>query len=131
MKLATRNWKLAACLSLMGLSAAQAGDTYVNATVGGVLSPGVYGRIDFGNAPPPPVLYPQPVIIQRPAVLVHQEPLYLYVPPGHAKKWSKHCASYNACGRPVYFVKVDERHHDGDHKHKHKHKGHGKHGHDD
>ena len=25
-------------------------------------------------------------------------------PPGHAKKWSKHCSAYNACNRPVYFV---------------------------
>ena len=33
-------------------------------------------------------------------------PLYLHVPPGHAKKWSQHCARYNACNRPVYFVKV-------------------------
>lgn len=131
MKLATKIWTLAACLSLLGLSAAQAGEAYVNATVGGVLSPGVYGRIDIGNAPPPPVLYAQPVIITRPPVLVHQEPLYLYVPPGHAKKWSKHCASYNACGRPVYFVKVDERHRDGDHKHKGHGHGRGKHGHDD
>ncbi len=30
--------------------------------------------------------------------------MYMRVPPGHAKKWSKHCAAYNACGRPVYFV---------------------------
>jgi hypothetical protein len=30
--------------------------------------------------------------------------MYLYVPPGHAKDWSKHCGKYNACARPVYFV---------------------------
>ena len=29
------------------------------------------------------------------------------MPPGQAKKWSKHCGRYNACGRPVYFVKVN------------------------
>ena len=29
---------------------------------------------------------------------------YLWVPPGHQKKWSKHCREYNACGVPVYFV---------------------------
>ena len=34
-------------------------------------------------------------------------PIYLRVPPGHEKKWNKHCASYNACGRPVYFVRDD------------------------
>lgn len=68
--------------------------------------PGVYGRIEIG-AQPPPVLYPQPVIIQRPAVVVQQAPLYLYVPPGHAKHWDKHCSRYNACARPVYFVQED------------------------
>ena len=66
--------------------------------------PGVYGRIEIGSQPPPPVLYPQPVLIARPAVVVQQPPLYLYVPPGHAKHWGKHCHRYQACGRQVYFV---------------------------
>lgn len=85
---------------------AQAATPYANATVEGALAPGVYGRIEIGNAPPPPLLYAQPVIIQRAPVYVQQQPLYLHVPPGHAKKWSKHCARYNACNRQVYFVKV-------------------------
>ena len=87
-------------------AAACAAAPYANATVEGALAPGVYGRIQIGNAPPPPVIYAQPVIIQRAPVYVQQPPLYLHVPPGHAKKWSKHCARYNACNRPVYFVKV-------------------------
>ena len=33
---------------------------------------------------------------------------FLYLPPGHAKNWKKHCHRYNACGRPVYFVKSAE-----------------------
>ena len=68
--------------------------------------PGFYGRIDIGNAPPPVLIYPQPVIIQRVQV-AQPQPIYLRVPPGHAKKWSKHCQKYDACGRPVYFVKDD------------------------
>ena len=95
----------AACLSLAA-TVVQAQVPYVSATVSGQLQPGIYGRIDIGNAPPPPLIYAQPIIIQRPAVLVQQQPLYLHVPPGHAKKWSKHCGKYNACGQPVYFVKV-------------------------
>lgn len=95
----------AACLSLAP-SIAPAQVPYVSATVSGQLQPGIYGRIDIGNAPPPPLIYAQPIIIQRPAVLVQQAPLYLHVPPGHAKKWSKHCSKYNACGQQVYFVKV-------------------------
>jgi hypothetical protein len=77
-----------------------------------VQQPGVYGRIDIGNMPPPPVIYTRPVIYAPMPVVVQQQPVYLYVPPGHQKKWGKHCAKYNACGQPVYFVKeswVQER----------------------
>jgi len=61
----------------------------------------------------------------------------LRVPPGHQKNWKRYCGRYEACGRPVYFVRDDwynnvyapqyrERHRDHD-------RGHGKehgHGHD-
>ncbi|MES2103134.1 MAG: hypothetical protein V4634_03885 [Pseudomonadota bacterium] len=66
--------------------------------------PGLYGRVDIGAVPSPQVVYTRPVIIQPVPVGVVREPLYLYVPPGHQKNWRKHCASYNACGQPVYFV---------------------------
>ncbi len=122
---------LAAPWALWG-NAAHAATPYANATVEGALTPGVYGRIEIGNAPPPPLIYAQPILIQRPPVFVQQQPLYLHVPPGHAKKWSKHCARYNACGQPVYFVNVRgdddyerqrdrERAYGGDHKHGDKH----------
>ncbi len=70
----------------------------------GINQPGVYGRIDIGNYPPPVLVYPQPVIIAPAPVVIQRQPIYLYVPPGHQKKWGKHCARYNACGQPVYFV---------------------------
>jgi hypothetical protein len=90
---------LAACAVAPAWSAVDVG---VGVTI---REPGVYGRIELGNRPPPPVIYQQPVIIAQPAVVVApQPPLYLYVPPGHARKWSKHCREYNACGRQVYFV---------------------------
>ncbi|HTD02334.1 hypothetical protein [Undibacterium sp.] len=66
--------------------------------------PGMYGRVDIGSVPGPQVVYTRPTVIYAPPVGVVREPLYLYVPPGHQKNWSKHCASYNACGQPVYFV---------------------------
>ena len=78
----------------------------IGGSLHGAISPGVYGRIDIGNSRPPPLIYAQPIIIHRPAVYIEQ-PLYLHVPPGHAKKWSKHCGYYNACGRQVYFVRVN------------------------
>ena len=120
---ATRNTRWLAVAGIAVLAAMP----FANAMAQGALVPGVYGRIEFGTAPPPPVIYQQPVIIQRPAVLVQQQPLYLHVPPGHAKKWSKHCAKYNACGQPVYFVKVagDDRFERDQYREKHKHKGKG------
>jgi hypothetical protein len=50
------------------IGSSQAATPYANATVEGSLAPGVYGRIEIGNAPPPPLIYTQPVLIQRPAV---------------------------------------------------------------
>ena len=93
----------------------------------GINQPGVYGRIDIGNVPPPPLVYARPIIIAPPPMVVRQEPVYLYAPPGHQKNWAKHCARYSACGQPVYFVQerwVRERYeanHDGE-RHEHKEK---------
>lgn len=67
--------------------------------------PGFYGRLDIGGFAPPPLLYPEPVII-RPAPRAYP-PIYLRVPPGHARSWQRYCGRYNACGRPVYFVQDD------------------------
>ncbi len=81
---------------------AYAADVGVSVSVG---EPGFYGRIDIGNAPHPELIYPRPVVIRPAPGYVVEEPLYLHVPPGHEKHWSKHCKKYNACGRPVYFVR--------------------------
>ncbi|HJV83187.1 hypothetical protein [Noviherbaspirillum sp.] len=98
-----------ATLALLQFAAvAHASDVNVGVSVAGQVSPGVYGRIDIGNAPPPPVVYAQPIIIARPARPVRMAPIYLNVPPGHAKHWAKHCHKYNACGQPVYFVRSAE-----------------------
>jgi hypothetical protein len=70
--------------------------------------PGIYGRVDIGGAPPPLLVYPEPVVVVRQPQSVQVQPIYLHVPPGHAKHWSKHCHEYNACGSPVYFVKSAE-----------------------
>ena len=86
------------------LSAAQANaaDVGVSVSIG---QPGFYGRIDIGDAPRPEIIYAKPVVIAPPHRRGGEEPIYLRVPPGHEKKWSKHCKKYDACGRPVYFVK--------------------------
>jgi hypothetical protein len=83
---------------------ALANDVGVSVSIG---QPGFYGRIDIGDYPypPPRVIYRQPRVVER--VVIEREPVYLRVPPGHAKNWSKHCHKYNACGERVYFVRDD------------------------
>lgn len=87
-------------LACSGGAAAQ-----VSVILQGEVRPGVYGRVQIGPAPPP-LVYEKPVVIVPAPTPV--EPVYLHVPPGHAKDWKKHCKKYDACGRPVYFVKSAE-----------------------
>jgi hypothetical protein len=123
----------------------RAGDLDIHVILSGEVAPGVYGQVQLGSERPPPVVYAQPMLIvpQRDPL----PPVYLHVPPGHAKNWRKHCQEYNACNRPVYFVRSREyepgyvpRDHDHDrdhdhgrgHDHGHDRSGHGDdHGHDD
>ncbi|MHB1074383.1 hypothetical protein [Thiobacillus sp.] len=76
-----------------------AADVGVSISVG---QPGFYGQIDIGDYPPPRVIYREPRVIER--IAVNRPPVYLHVPPGHARNWRKHCHEYNACGERVYFV---------------------------
>jgi hypothetical protein len=93
--------------ALLAAGAANATDVGVSVEVS---QPGVYGRIDIGRFPQPQVIVPQPVVIARPVVVAQPQPVYMWVPPGHRKDWSKHCRHYNACGVPVYFVRHDWYH---------------------
>ena len=124
-----------AAVALAGAGIGRAGDLGINVIVSGQVAPGVYGQVQLGNASPPPVVYAQPMLIEAQAA--PPPPVYLHVPPGHAKNWRKHCREYNACNRPVYFVRSAEYEpdyarrdhgHDRDDDHGHGH-GHG-HGHD-
>lgn len=99
---------LAGCALSVALAAsAQAADINFGAVISGEVLPGVYGRVEVGNLPPP-VVYVQPVIIASQPRRTPLTPVYLHVPPGHARNWSKHCGRYNACAQPVYFVKSAE-----------------------
>lgn len=89
-------------------SMANAGQPIINLSVGGEVAPGVYGQVQFGNAPPPAVVYEKPQIVVEQHEGAMEKPIYLHVPPEHAKNWAKHCQKYNACNRPVYFVKSRE-----------------------
>ncbi|WP_291993713.1 hypothetical protein [Candidatus Accumulibacter sp. ACC003] len=86
--------------ALLAITApALAADLGVSVTVG---QPGFYGRVDIGGYPPPRLVYPQPIFVER--VPPGRPPVYLQVAPGHARHWARHCHSYRACGERVYFV---------------------------
>lgn len=95
---------ISASLALTALFAAPAfaGDVGVSVSIG---QPGFYGQINIGNAPPPAVVYAEPVMVER--VYAPAPPIYLRVPPDHLHAWSHHCGYYRACGRRVYFVRED------------------------
>lgn len=79
---------------------ALAADVGVSVSIG---QPGFYGQLDIGDYPQPQVIYRQPMMVER--VPMDRPPVYLRVPPGYAKHWSKHCREYNACGERVFFVR--------------------------
>lgn len=87
---------------LLGSTAvpARAADVGVSVSVG---QPGFYGRLDIGDYPQPQLLYQQPRMIRR--APEGRPPVYMHVPPGHARNWRRHCAAYNACDERVYFVR--------------------------
>ena len=95
---------IAGMAMLSGGSPALAQD--IRVSVSGEVAPGVYGRVDISNGPRPPLVSPDPIVVVRQARA--HGPVYLHVPPGHAKNWAKHCRKYDACSRPVYFVKSAE-----------------------
>lgn len=88
------------CAVLLASSAtALASDLALSIVVG---QPGFYGQIELGDYPPPRVVYRRPLIVEY--VDVDRPPIYLRVPPAHARNWKKHCRAYGACGERVYFV---------------------------
>ena len=89
---------IAAAIAAAALTSAPA-SAQISVNIG---QPGFYGRLDIGGFAPPPLLFAEPMMIQR--VPVGRPPLYLRVPEGHARHWGKHCHRYRACGERVYFV---------------------------
>ena len=85
-----------------------AGDLGINVILSGEVQPGVYGQVQIGNAPRPVVVYERPRVVTVDRRYVRAEPIYLHVPPNHARYWDRHCREYHACGRKVYFVRSVE-----------------------
>lgn len=98
-----------AVLAYAGLAAwplGAAADVDVGVSIA-ISQPGVYGRIDMGRFPQPQIVVAQPVVVLPAQRARPVPPVYMWVPPGHRKKWAKHCRSYGACGVPVVFVRDD------------------------
>jgi hypothetical protein len=118
----TRTLSVFAGIFFAGAGLCRAGDLDIHVILSGQVAPGIYGQVQLGGGPPPPVVYAQPMLIEpQPSP---PPPVYLHVPPGHAKNWRKHCHEYHACNRPVYFVRsaeydpgYDHRDHGHDHDH--------------
>ncbi|QJW84001.1 hypothetical protein HK414_08835 [Ramlibacter terrae] len=109
--MAASNRRLAALFAsvavLAGGASAQSVDGFRNVTAGGPLRHGVYGRIDVPAAAAPPLIYDKPVVAAERGAAPGARPVYLYVPPGQVRKWSRHCAKWSACEQPVLFVRMD------------------------
>ena len=84
------------------ITPAGAADVGVSINLG---EPGFFGEIDLGNAGRPRVINEQPVVVQR--RYRGLAPMYLRVPADHQRNWARYCDRYNACARPVYFVRDD------------------------
>ena len=116
-------------LSLLASLPSVADDLGINVVLEGEVAPGVYGRVELGKGSHPAIYYPEPLVIVHEPKYSNYQPVYLHVPPGHAKHWRKHCHKYHACERPVYFIKSVEyaesyqREHSHDH-HQHSDKKH-------
>src|SRR5665811_485147 len=95
-----KRFLLAAAVAITTINTpALAADVGVSVSIG---QPGSMVRLDIGAYPQPQAIYRQPMMIER--APMDRPPIYLRVPPGHAKHWSKHCREYNACGERVFFV---------------------------
>jgi len=96
----------AAILVLSAVSSAYAGGNIgIQLGISGEVAPGVYGNVIIGDRHPNYV-YPEPIIIHETREV--REPIYLHVPPAHARHWDRYCEQYRACDRRVYFVRSSE-----------------------
>jgi len=95
--------KLIAVLALTAAAAAVpafAGNVGVSISVG---EPGFYGQIDIGGYGRPSLIYSEPVVL-APRYRSYA-PAYIRAPSDHYRNWGRYCGRYDACSRPVYFVR--------------------------
>ena len=94
---------LIAALALTAAAAtapAFAGNVGISISVG---EPGFYGQLDIGGYGRPGLIYSQPVVLA--ARHRAYAPVYVRAPRDHYRNWGRYCGRYNACSRPVHFVR--------------------------
>ena len=79
-----------------------AGDVGFTIRIG---EPGFYGQLAIGDWDRPVLFNSRPVILAR--GYGWASPVYLRVPDVQRRNWGRYCSRYNACARPVYFVRDD------------------------
>jgi hypothetical protein len=88
----------------LGVAAASATPAFADVGISiRIGEPGFYGQLDIGGYGRPAIINSRPVIVTR--GYRYAAPVYVRVPPGHQRNWKKYCGRYDACGRPVYFVR--------------------------
>jgi hypothetical protein len=95
--------KLIAALALTSIAVAAPAFSAVGVSIH-IAEPGFYGQLDIGGFQPR-VIYREPIVVHRRYAAL--APLYLYVPREHSRDWNRYCNRYDACARPVYFVRDD------------------------
>ena len=66
--------------------------------------PGIYGKLDLSRFGKPQVLNVKPLLVSTAKGAGKAKPVFVHVRPGWELHWSAHCAAYDACNVPVYFV---------------------------
>jgi hypothetical protein len=69
--------------------------------ISGEITPGVYGRVDTAKKPNPPLVFEQPMFVERPDTAGRVEPLYMHVPPEHAKAAGSRASIAATDGRAI------------------------------
>jgi hypothetical protein len=95
--------KLIAALALTSAAIAAPAFSAVGVSIR-IGEPGFYGQLDIGGYRPR-VIYREPMVVYRRYGTL--APIYLRVPGDHSRNWKRYCNRYDACGRPVYFVRDD------------------------
>ena len=95
--------RILAALALMATGSVAPALAEMNASIT-LGEPEFYGRIELDEGYyRPRVIYDRPVVLER--RFSNMAPIYVRAPRVEYRDWRRHCAKYEACERPVFFVR--------------------------